>query len=49
MTDQEKANVRAMLMAARFPERDIEWMVASCPSMASCKELCNREEKWWRK
>jgi hypothetical protein len=48
MSDSDRANVRAMLMAARFPERDIEWMTASCPSVAHCKSLCKQPNRWWR-
>lgn len=49
MNDSDRANVRAMLMAARFPQRDIEWMVASCPSVERCKAVCKQPDKWWRK
>jgi hypothetical protein len=40
MSQSEQALVRAMIIAAKFPAHDVDWMVASCPSVARCKEVC---------
>ena len=47
MSESDRANVRVMLMAARFRREDIDWMVASCPSIERCKALCKQPDKWW--
>jgi hypothetical protein len=38
----EQAMVRAILVAARVPRRDIDWMVESCPSIERARELYSR-------
>ena len=40
MSESDKNLVRAMLRAARYPERDIGWMTDSCPSVQRCREVC---------
>lgn len=42
MTDVERAIVRAILVAAKVPDSERDWMVASCPSMQRARELYPR-------
>jgi len=45
VSQSERQLVRAMLIAAGFDERHLDWMVASCPSLQRCREVCNQERR----
>ena len=45
MSQGERLLVRAMLAAAGFDERSLDWMTASCPSLQRCREVCNQERR----
>jgi hypothetical protein len=34
MTDDERDSIREVLMAAGAPDRDMEWLTKSCPTLA---------------
>lgn len=42
LNPNEQAMVAAILRAARVPQRDITWMVESCPSVERARELYSR-------
>jgi isopropylmalate/homocitrate/citramalate synthase len=39
LSDEEQAKIRRVLEAAGFPERELEWMVASCPDLETAERL----------
>lgn len=42
LSKTEQDEVRAILRAAEVPERHIEWMVASCPSVKRARDFYPR-------
>jgi hypothetical protein len=41
----EKAMIRAILIAARVPRRDLEWMTESCPSVEEARASYPRQHR----
>lgn len=47
MTAGERAEVRAILVAAGAPAEDLEWLVESCPSLADARGYRPPPQQAW--
>lgn len=47
MNMADRASIRAALVAAGAPDRDLEWLVASCPSLEDARTYRSPARMAW--